>query len=142
MDHTQFKHVTPIQVRFVDIDAFGHVNNAVFASYYEMARVAYFDQVLGERVNWNQTGMILAKNILEYRFPIFLRDKIKCYSAVTKLGNKSFEIHNTLVRVDKAEETLVAFGIGTLVCYNYELKETIEIPETWRKCLMEFEGLK
>ena len=48
-------------VAWGDMDAFGHVNNAVFASYYEMARVAYFDQVLGERVNWNQTGMILAK---------------------------------------------------------------------------------
>jgi acyl-CoA thioester hydrolase len=49
MDYSQFKHQLPIQIRFVDIDAFGHVNNAVFASYYEMARVAYFDQVLGER---------------------------------------------------------------------------------------------
>ena len=142
MDYSQFKHQFPIQIRFVDIDAFGHVNNAVFASYYEMARVAYFDQVLGERVNWNQTGMILAKNILEYRFPIFLRDKIKCYSSVVQLGTKSFEIHNTLARVDKDGETLVAFAIGTLVCYNYELKQTIEIPENWRKCLMEFEGLK
>ena len=89
MDYSNFKHKFPIQVRFVDIDKLGHVNNAVYLSYFETARVAYFDQVVGERVDWNKTGMILAKTIIDYKTPVFQHDKLFIYSSVSKLGNKS-----------------------------------------------------
>jgi acyl-CoA thioesterase FadM len=56
-----FRHVTPIAVRFRDIDAMGHVNNAVFFTYLESARVEYMrNVVLGTTSrNLSETGLIL-----------------------------------------------------------------------------------
>jgi acyl-CoA thioester hydrolase len=137
MDFAKFNHQTSIQIRFSDLDAFGHVNNAVFASYFEMARVDYFDDVLGKRINWKKNGMILAKNILEYHLPVFLKDNIVCHTSVTKLGNKSIEIHNALVRDNIV---LVATGIGTLVCFDYEKNQTIPILNEWRMLITQKEN--
>ena len=43
----KFKHRTKLDIRFVDIDAFGHVNNAHYLTYFEQARVRYFDDIMG-----------------------------------------------------------------------------------------------
>ncbi len=141
MDTLKFNHQYSVQIRFVDIDAFGHVNNAVFASYYETARVAYFDEVLGLRINWKKNGLILAKNILEYKLPVYLRDTIICRTAVVKLGNKSIEIFNELIRKNNNKEEIVASAHGILVCYDYEKNETIEIPSEWRELIQRKESL-
>jgi len=141
VDSSKFNHQFQIQLRFVDIDAFGHVNNAVFASYYETARVAYFDDVLGLRINWKKNGLILAKNILEYKSPVYLRDTIICKTSVVKLGNKSIEIYNELIRKNNNKEELVACAHGILVCFDYEKNETIEIPADWRELIKQKENL-
>lgn len=141
MNPLKFNHHFQLQIRFVDIDAFGHVNNAIFASYYETARVAYFDEVLGLRINWKKNGLILAKNILEYKLPVYLRDTIFCRTKVVKLGNKSIEIFNELVRKNNKNEEVVASAHGILVCYDYEKNETIEIPSEWRELIQRKENL-
>ena len=56
-----FRHQTNIQLRFKDIDALGHVNNANHFTYFEVARVRYFDEVVKEAVEWSRQGIILAK---------------------------------------------------------------------------------
>ncbi len=139
MDYSNFKHKFPIQVRFVDIDKLGHVNNAVYLSYFETARVAYFDQVVGERVDWNKTGMILAKTIIDYKTPVFQHDKLFIYSSVSKLGNKSFEISDVLIKDLNGKEEIAAFATVTIVCFNYETQSTIEIPQEWRERVEAFE---
>ncbi|HEX7414818.1 MAG TPA: acyl-CoA thioesterase, partial [Bacteroidia bacterium] len=53
-----YKHCTPIQIRFVDIDKMGHVNNATILSYFEVARTYFFDDVMGAEDNWFERGLI------------------------------------------------------------------------------------
>jgi acyl-CoA thioester hydrolase len=142
MDLSQFKHKIPVQVRFVDIDKLGHVNNAVYLSYFEMARVNYFDELVGERVNWYTTGMILGRSVVDYKMPVFLDDKLFVYTAVTRFGTKSFDISNILVKVKEGKEEIASTATFTIVCYNYESKSTIEIPTEWKKQMEEFEGTK
>ena len=49
---SEYKISQPIQLRFVDTDALGHINNAHYLSYCEMARVTYFDTVMGDVIDW------------------------------------------------------------------------------------------
>lgn len=139
MDYSKFKHKFPVQIRFIDIDKLGHVNNAVYLSYFEAARVAYFDELVGERVNWYTTGMILAKSVVEYKLPVFQNDKLLIYTAVTRFGTKSFDISNVLVKLQDGKEQVAAVATFTIVCYNYELKSTIEVPKEWKRVVEEFE---
>jgi acyl-CoA thioesterase FadM len=43
MEYDPFKLSIPIQVRFSDLDALGHVNNVTYFTYFEIARVKYLD---------------------------------------------------------------------------------------------------
>jgi acyl-CoA thioester hydrolase len=138
--YKNFFHSTPVQVRFKDIDKQGHVNNANHLSYVETARVYYFADVLGRDVDYDTNGMLLAHAEIDYFEPIFLDEEIIVYTRVSKLGNKSFEIENVIVKKkgDKLHECAKAKCV--IVCYNYHAKSTTEIPAEWRNNFTKFEA--
>jgi acyl-CoA thioester hydrolase len=136
-----FKHKTPIQLRFKDVDKMGHVNNANHLTYIELARLKYFEEVVGSDVNWShQQGIILAHISINYKAPIYLRDNIFVYTRCSKLGKKSIELSWAIVRDKKGSEEVVAEGNSILVCYDYSTNLTIEVPVEQRKKIESFEG--
>jgi len=90
-----FSH--PIEVRFRDLDAMGHVNNAVVVSYMEQARVYWWHRLLGERP-FLEEGFLIARVEVDYRLPILLTDKVWVELACTKIGTSSFELHYLLTK--------------------------------------------
>ena len=136
-----FKHKTPIQIRFKDIDALNHVNNANHITYFELARVKYFDDVVHEEVNWSEQGIILAKIIVDYKAPVYFQDQLFVYTKCIRLGNKSFELSYSLVKEKDGKETELATGSSVQVCFDYKNQTTISIPLSWKKKVEVFEGL-
>ena len=116
---TNFKHKTPIQVRFKDIDALGHVNNANHLSYIEHARVHYFNDAVGANINWSEEGIILAKAIIDYKMPILLNDKVFVYTRCSRTGNKSFDLEYMIVKEENGKEVVLATATTVMVCFNY-----------------------
>ena len=121
---------TSIQIRFVDIDQFGHVNNAVYLSYLEISRIPYFDQIIG-KIDWMQEGMILGKIEIDYLEPILLNDAIKVRVWCSKIGNKSFELSYLLLKISEGEEKEMAKAKSIMVCFNYIENKSILMPEEW-----------
>ena len=136
-----YRHSMPIQIRFVDIDKLGHVNNATILSYFETARVAYLNDVIGRENDWFGRGLILAHSEIDYLQPVYHDDKIIAHTRTIKVGNKSFTVENVLMRVDGKKEVLCAYATGVLVCMNYHEKLTVEIPEEWKAKLRDFDKL-
>lgn len=128
------KHKTPIQIRFKDIDKLGHVNNANHITYFELARVDYFDALAAEdiKIDWVNEGVILAKIEMEYKQPILLEDKLFVYTWVSKMGAKSFDMACSIVKLVEGAEIEVAKGLAIIVCFNYKTNQTILIPEKWK----------
>src|SRR5690348_10070634 len=93
-----FKHKTLMQIRFKDLDALNHVNNANHLTYFEMARIKYFDEVVNEKVNWLEKGVILARITVDYKIPIHFKDQVFVYTKCTRLGNKSFDFAYSIVK--------------------------------------------
>lgn len=124
-------HPAKIQVRYVDLDVLGHVNNSVYFSYFEMARVQYFGQVLGKDWDWETNGVILVKNWAEYIKPVFLADQPEITIYVDKIGSKSFDLSYEL----KVNNVLCTTGGSTMVAFDAKSNKTIEIPEEMRKFL-------
>ncbi len=139
---SHYKHVTPIQVRFADCDMAGHVNNATILTYFETARIDFFHDVIGRDNDWQATGLILAHTEIDYIQPVYLQDKVKAYSRVTRVGTKSFTMENLLVRLNNGKEEFAAYASFVLVCMNYHEKKTIEIPKEWIEKLELFENKK
>jgi len=113
-----------IQIRFADIDSMGHVNNAVYLSYFEFTRVYYFNEILGKNWDWESKGIILAHTELSFIKPIELNDEAFIEMEIGNIGTKSFTFHYT-IRVDGEPTTK---GSSTLVAFNNKLQESIAIP--------------
>jgi acyl-CoA thioester hydrolase len=126
-----FKHRTPIQIRFKDIDKLGHVNNANHLTYFEYARTIYFKDVMGTDIDWAKEGLILAKAVVDYRQPILFEDDIYVYTRCSRIGNKSFDLSYSLVKTEEEKETELASGVSVLVCYDYINKTSIPVPQKW-----------
>lgn len=126
------KHRTPIQIRFKDVDALGHVNNANHLTYFETARIDYFRAVISVPIDWETEGMILKHQSVDYKKPILLNDQIAVDTWFFRAGNTSFELHYSLVRINKdGSETEMASGTSIIVCYNYKEQRTTPVPKIW-----------
>lgn len=121
-----------IQIRFSDIDMLGHVNNVIYLSYFEMARVHYFTYLVGKNWDWKSEGIVLVKNEVEYLKPIVLYDKPEIHLNVSEIGTKSF----TLAYEIKVNEIVHTVGSSTLVCFNSVTNQSIGIPEKMRDALL------
>jgi acyl-CoA thioester hydrolase len=141
MEPKDFKHKIKIQVRYKDVDNQGHVNNAVHLTYFETARVEYFKDVISKPVDWSEQGMILARNEIDYFRPILLEDEVYCYTKVISFGTKSFEMGNIITIKKGGSEIICAKGKIIIVCFNYKLNQTIEIPAEWKNIVNKYESL-
>jgi acyl-CoA thioester hydrolase len=120
-----------IQVRLTDIDILGHVNNAIYLSYFEMARIHYFTHLVGPNWDWMENGVVLVQNEVLYHQPIFLNDAPEIQLFCNKIGNKSF----TLSYEVYANGQLKTTGSSTLVGFNSNKQQSIEIPQLMRAAL-------
>jgi acyl-CoA thioester hydrolase len=96
----------PIEVRFRDVDALGHVNNAVVVTYLEVARFGWWQGFLRGRP-FEDEGFLIARIEVDYRRPILITDSIRVEVRCPRIGNSSFDIHS---RVVGADGTLFAEG--------------------------------
>lgn len=133
---SSLKNGVPIQLRFADTDALGHINNANYLSYFEMARVVYFNEILGDVIDWKSKGIILARSEVDYRIPLFLNDKPVVKVSCSKLGNKSFIMSYRVEENDK----LYAEGQTVMVCFDYIENKPIPMPDEWKSRIANFEG--
>lgn len=112
-----------IQIRFSDCDMLGHVNNAVYVTYFENARVYYLRELLGKDWNWNQYSMLVKKNEVEYFRPLLLNEDAEIFIKTDYIGNKSFTVSYEL----KVNEQVYTSGKTVLVCYDLKQNCTTEV---------------
>lgn len=139
-----FKHQHRIQLRLKDIDNMGHVNHANYLTFVELARLKYYDTVLGANTDWHtQHGQIMARIEIDYKDAIEYDDEVIIYTRCSKLGSKSFELSWLLTKSRYGNvETVAAEGKSVIVCYDYQTKKAIEIPNAYRQKLEQYDNLK
>lgn len=126
------KHKAAIQIRFKDVDALGHVNNANHLTYFEYARIRFFDELVEDEIDWDNEGMILAQQTVNYKKPIYLKDVIHVHTWFVKSGNTSFELAYEIVRTEKdGTETICATGNSIQVAYSYKEQKPVPVPKGW-----------
>jgi acyl-CoA thioester hydrolase len=116
-------------VRFRDLDGMGHVNNAVFSTYLEQARLAWF----GPSEQMPLADVILARTEIDFRSPVQAGEVVEVGVRPSRIGTKSFELEYEL----RAAGRLVAEAKSVLVGYDYERGESTSVPERWRRRLNE-----
>ncbi|MFT4753758.1 MAG: acyl-CoA thioester hydrolase [Salibacteraceae bacterium] len=133
------KFFSSIDIRFRDLDGLGHVNNVVYLSYVEQARIRYFDAILGDRQDWNEWGVLLARTEINYIRPLLLKQIAKCYMECTGIGTKSMQFNFKITVIENNKELEVANGVNVLVCFNHRENKSIEVPSFWKTAIDHFE---
>ena len=120
-----------IQVRFSDLDILGHVNNSVYLSYFEIARVAFFSPLMGLDWDWQKNGVLIKKNEIEYFSPVLLHQEPEISIYTRSIGTKSFILEYDLY----VNEKLYTTGSSVLVCFDSINQTSIIIPHEMRQVL-------
>ncbi len=128
MDGFPFVHRE--RVRFRDLDAMGHVNNAVYLSYLEQARTE-FVLSLGAAPSIDDFPLILARTEIDFREPIRFGDTVEVGVRAGRLGTKSFDLEYELRVADR----VVAEARSVQVFYDYERGSPAELPSDWKERL-------
>ena len=118
------------RVRFRDLDAMGHVNNAVFLTYIESARVACLVD-LGAAATLEDISIIVARIEIDFRTPVAFGEEVEVGVRTSRFGDKSFDLDYEL-RVDGE---LVAEAKSIQVAYDYDRREAVAVPAHWREKL-------
>jgi acyl-CoA thioester hydrolase len=141
-----FAHRYPVEVRLSDTDAMGHVNNARYLTYVEIARVAYYEQVIGKPLplgyHGAEEGMILAEATMTFRSQAYFGETLTVESRVERIGNTSFVMSHRITAPESrfGPARLVATSVGTLVSYDYGTDSPIPVPDEWREAIAAYEG--
>jgi acyl-CoA thioester hydrolase len=128
--------LTPLNIRFKDIDAMGHVNNAVYITFFEEGRKAFLKEVLGV-TDPSGYSMILATISCEYIKPLCITDDPLLEIWVADIGKKSFRFkYRVLDRIDN--KLIYAKGESVMVAYNYKEKHSMLIPQEFVMLMEDF----
>ena len=123
---TDFEYETELQVRFRDLDAMGHVNNAVYATYLEQARVDYYADVLG--VGLDDIDTVLVNLEIDYRHEVTLADEtVTVAMGVRSIGESSVVVGYEL----RAGDRVAATAETTQVYVDPEAGTSRPLPEDW-----------
>lgn len=133
-----YKLVSEVPVRFSDTDGLGHVNNANYLSFLEVARIDYLRKVLG-RVKIEEFGVIIARLEIDYKSPVLHSETLRVGCRVSEIGGSSIKME---YRVEtKADERLVAEAKSVMVAFDYALGKPVRVAEEWRTKMEEFDGI-
>ncbi len=139
-----FAHAVAIEVRFADTDAMGHVNNAVYLTYCEMARIRYWTDVTGEPVSAGHEGaesLILAEARITYRAPVFHSETVTVETRATHIGRSSFTLEHRLTACPPGgTPRLVATSDSVMVRYDYEADRSAPLGSAFIEAIEAFEG--
>ena len=140
MNAEKFPYEVIIEVAFRDIDAFGHVNNAVFFSYMEYARVKFAIDLLEDTDLATESlldiPLILVEATCSYHSPALLSEKLTLGIALSRFGNTSFDL---LYRFSGEDGRLVASGKTVQVMYDYSLGRAFPVPNSIKNKVKEFQ---
>lgn len=137
MEEITFKHTVPLQLRFNDVDKFGHVNNAVYLTFYDLGKTDYFGSVC-PNVDWERDAIVVVHIDVDFMSQIFSTDHIAVQTAVTAIGTKSFELAQRVIDTESNEVKCVCRS--TMVTYDLIEHQSKALTKEWVDAICAYEG--
>lgn len=131
-----FHHRMPAQLRFSDVDRFGHVNNSVYFSLFDMCKTHYFNDVVGTDV-FDRMAPVVVHIEANFISPVFFPDEIVIDTAVTHIGNKSFTLLQRALNERTGE--VKCYSETVMVMMDTVRNESVELPANFRTAVSGYE---
>ena len=134
-----YKHTTPVQIRFNDLDVFAHVNNAVIQEYFDLGRLYYLQQILEGELKTGENTLIIASIKTDFLEPVMLEDNIVVKTSVYAIGEKSLKMVQLLLDKQSGIEKAVCESV--MVAFNKKLLQSVGFPGRWKQNIIAFERM-
>ena len=140
MERADFTYFLTENTRWGDSDAMGHINNVLYARYYESARVAYLDELLELQFAGKvPSGVILADMKIAYLQQLHHPVTMQIGARVSRLGGSSMHL-DAAVFVEGNDQP-ISTSRATLVWFDYAENKTIKIPQDVRQTIIDYETI-
>lgn len=137
-DLASYPVVVEIPVAWGEMDAFGHLNHAVYFRYMETARILYFERLgIPEFLGRDPLGPILGAISCRYRAPLTYPDRVSVGVKVTRVEEDRFVMAYAIFSHGLGK--LAAEGEGTMVCFDYRQNRKAHLPEKLKNRIAEME---
>lgn len=131
-----FPYQYQLEVVFRDLDAMGHVNNAVYFTYLETARLRYLKELL-ELDDLLGIPVIMAEARCSYKTPAVYGDRLVIGVGISRFGAKSFDM---VYQIATERGRVVATAHTVQVMYDYTTNQTIAVPDWFKVRVLEKQG--
>ena len=136
IDKQVFRHRMPAQLRFSDVDRFGHVNNSVYFSLFDMCKTRYFHDVVGTDI-FDRMAPVVVHIEANFISPVFFPDEIVIETATTRIGNKSFTLLQRALNERTGE--VKCYSETVMVMMDTVRNESVELPANFRAAVSGYE---
>ena len=134
-----FKCTTPLQLRFNDVDALGHVNNSVYFPFFELGKTQYFKGLnVQTDIDWRRPTVIIANVNCSFLVPTLFNETVEVLTQCSHLGNKSLTLLQHLVNSETREVKCTCATV--MVNMDPQTNQPSPIPQVWRDAIIAFEG--
>lgn len=130
-----FRSCLPLQIRFSDIDIFGHINNNVYSSMVDIGKINYFKTVMKD-IDFSHLGIVVASIHFDFLAPTHLTDHIEVWTAATEVSKHSFRLEQRIVDCDTGHIKCLARSV---MCAIQKDGVSAELPQEWVDAIVNFE---
>lgn len=135
----EFEVWLPIEVRWADMDSYGHVNNANYFTYCESARIRYFEKIaIDDFRHGNEHGPAVVTATCNFRQQVHYPAQLEVGVRASHVGRTSFTLEYEIVRA--ASDEVVADGSSVVVWIDYAVARSVPIPEGLKERIAKLEG--
>lgn len=118
----------PIKIEWNQMDALGHVNNAIYFKYFEAARIEYFMKIGQKELQAGKgQGPVLAQIACQFMLPVSFPDDITVGCWIERIGNTSVQMNYEIY--SKKLDAVAARGESVVVMIDYSTGKKAPIPE-------------
>ena len=133
----EFRHRIPVQIRFNDIDMFGHVNNTAYLQYFDLGKASYFAMLTGGRLDKMSIGLVIVNISCDFYAQTFMHEKIEVLTAVHAISQRSLVLEQRVVSASDGEVKSVCRTV--MAAFDPAAGTGAEISDDWRRMISKFE---
>ncbi len=122
--------ISPIQLRFSDIDMLGHVNNSKYSQYFDIGRLDCLNKLIGDRNNWKGRTLVIVHVESDFFKPVFLSDMVHVQTTITEVGSRSLKM---LQRIVDNQGAIRVESRSVMSAFDVQTGQSFVIPDEWRE---------
>lgn len=134
----EFRHKLPLQLRFNDVDMFGHLNNTVYLEFLDLGKLRYFETVLGDEFMKTDLKVVVVNINCNFYSPAFINEQLEVMTTVTRIGEKSLALDQRIVNQTTGDVKCTATTI--MAGFDASTMASAPIPDDSRRAFSVYEG--